>query len=107
MGEGEGLGALEIGKGPCQSEDPVHPTQGEVPAFEGVHEPAAERHAQCAVGPLRVRPSSILLTKQKSLMNICKVTNVISTFTSYIGQGSPRFVLTLEPELQRDNFLHM
>ncbi|MBS6748406.1 MAG: efflux RND transporter permease subunit [Veillonella parvula] len=29
----------------------------------------------------------------------------ISTFTSYIGQGSPRFVLTLEPELQRDNFL--
>ena len=29
----------------------------------------------------------------------------ISTFTSYIGQGSPRFVLTLEPELQRNNFL--
>ena len=29
----------------------------------------------------------------------------ISTFTSYIGQGSPLFVLTLEPELQRNNFL--
>ena len=29
----------------------------------------------------------------------------IATFTSYIGQGSPRFVLTLEPELQRNNFL--
>lgn len=29
----------------------------------------------------------------------------ITTFSSYIGQGSPRFVLTLEPELQRNNFL--
>ncbi len=30
----------------------------------------------------------------------------ISTFASYVGQGSPpRFVLTLEPELQRNNFL--
>ena len=29
----------------------------------------------------------------------------IATFSSNIGQGSPRFVLTLEPELQRNNFL--
>lgn len=29
----------------------------------------------------------------------------IDTFTSYVGQGSPRFVLTLEPELARNNFL--
>ncbi|WP_251423693.1 efflux RND transporter permease subunit [Veillonella agrestimuris] len=29
----------------------------------------------------------------------------IETFTSYVGQGSPRFILNLEPELERANFL--
>ena len=54
MGEGERLGTLEVGEGPGQSEDPVHPSQGEVAAFKGGHEPAAERSAESAVGASEV-----------------------------------------------------
>ncbi len=50
MGEGERLSTLEVGEGPGQSEDPVHPAQGEVPTLQGAHEPAAERCTQSAVG---------------------------------------------------------
>ena len=54
MGKGEGLDPLEVGEGPGQSEDPVHPAQGEVTAFEGGHEPAAERSAESSVGASEV-----------------------------------------------------
>ena len=54
MGEGEGLNSLEVGKGPGQSEDPVHPAQGEVAAFKGGHEAAAEWSAESAVGSSEV-----------------------------------------------------
>ena len=50
VGKGESLDPLEVGEGPGQSEDPVHPAQGEVAAFEGGHEPAAERSAESSVG---------------------------------------------------------
>jgi len=54
VGEAEGLGALEVGQGPRHPEHPVHPAQGEVPTFQGTHEPAAERRAQSTVGASEV-----------------------------------------------------
>lgn len=29
----------------------------------------------------------------------------IEHYSSYIGEGAPRFVLTLEPEVQRNNYM--
>ena len=41
----------------------------------------------------------------KSLDALLKDNEHIDHFTTYIGEGSPRFVLTLEPELPRSNFM--
>lgn len=41
----------------------------------------------------------------KILDQYLKENEHIDSFTSYVGQGAPRFVLTFEPELQRANFL--
>jgi multidrug efflux pump subunit AcrB len=41
----------------------------------------------------------------KSLDALLKDNEHIDHFTTYIGEGSPRFVLTLEPELPRANFM--
>lgn len=51
--------------------------------------------------------SSINYTKEQAKLvdQYLKDNDHIDTFTSYVGQGSPRFVLTLEPELERANFL--
>ena len=51
--------------------------------------------------------SSIDYTKNqaKSLDALLKDNEHIDHFTTYVGEGSPRFVLTLEPELPRANFM--
>ena len=51
--------------------------------------------------------SSIDYTKSqaKSLDALLKDNEHIDHFTTYVGEGSPRFVLTLEPELPRANFM--
>ena len=51
--------------------------------------------------------SSIDYTKNqaKSLDALLKDNEHIDHFTTYVGEGSPRFVLTLEPELPRSNFM--
>lgn len=41
----------------------------------------------------------------KSLDTLLKDNEHIDHFTTYVGEGSPRFVLTLEPELPRANFM--
>ena len=41
----------------------------------------------------------------KSLDALLKDNEHIDLFTTYVGEGSPRFVLTLEPELPRANFM--
>ena len=41
----------------------------------------------------------------KSLDALLKDNEHIDHFTTYVGKGSPRFVLTLEPELPRANFM--
>ena len=41
----------------------------------------------------------------KSLDALLKDNEHIDHFTTYVGEGSPRFVLTLEPELSRTNFM--
>lgn len=41
----------------------------------------------------------------KSLDALLKDNKHIDHFTTYVGEGSPRFVLTLEPELPRANFI--
>lgn len=41
----------------------------------------------------------------KSLDALLKENEHIDHFTTYVGEGSPRFVLTLEPELPRANFM--
>ena len=41
----------------------------------------------------------------KSLDALFKDNEHIDHFTTYVGEGSPRFVLTLEPELPRANFM--
>lgn len=41
----------------------------------------------------------------KSLDALLKDNKHIDHFTTYVGEGSPRFVLTLEPELPRANFM--
>ena len=41
----------------------------------------------------------------KSLDALLKDNEHIDHFTTYVGEGSPRFVLTLEPELPRTNFM--
>ena len=41
----------------------------------------------------------------KSLDALLKDNEHINHFTTYVGEGSPRFVLTLEPELPRANFM--
>lgn len=41
----------------------------------------------------------------KSLDALIKDNEHIDHFTTYVGEGSPRFVLTLEPELPRANFM--
>lgn len=41
----------------------------------------------------------------KSLDALLKYNEHIDHFTTYVGEGSPRFVLTLEPELPRANFM--
>ena len=41
----------------------------------------------------------------KSLDALLKDNEHIDHFTTYVGEGSPRFVLTLEPELPRSNFM--
>ena len=41
----------------------------------------------------------------KSLDALLKNNEHIDHFTTYVGEGSPRFVLTLEPELPRANFM--
>ena len=51
--------------------------------------------------------SSINYTQNqaKSLDALLKDNEHIDHFTTYVGEGSPRFVLTLEPELPRANFM--
>ena len=51
--------------------------------------------------------SSIYYTQNqaKSLDALLKDNEHIDHFTTYVGEGSPRFVLTLEPELPRANFM--
>ena len=44
-------------------------------------------------------------SQAKSLDTLLKDNEHIDHFTTYIGEGSPRFVLTLEPELPRANFM--
>ena len=43
-------------------------------------------------------------SQAKSLDALLKDNEHIDHFTTYVGEGSPRFVLTLEPELPRANF---
>ena len=45
------------------------------------------------------------LNQAKSLDALLKDNEHIDHFTTYVGEGSPRFVLTLEPELPRANFM--
>ena len=44
-------------------------------------------------------------SQAKSLNALLKDNEHIDHFTTYVGEGSPRFVLTLEPELPRSNFM--
>ena len=44
-------------------------------------------------------------SQAKSLDAFLKDNEHIDHFTTYVGEGSPRFVLTLEPELPRANFM--
>lgn len=44
-------------------------------------------------------------SQAKSLDSLLKDNEHIDHFTTYVGEGSPRFVLTLEPELPRANFM--
>ena len=44
-------------------------------------------------------------SQAKSLDALLKDNEHIDHFTTYVGEGSPRFVLTLEPELPRANFM--
>ena len=44
-------------------------------------------------------------SQSKSLDALLKDNEHIDHFTTYVGEGSPRFVLTLEPELPRANFM--
>lgn len=44
-------------------------------------------------------------SQAKSLDTLLKDNEHIDHFTTYVGEGSPRFVLTLEPELPRANFM--
>ena len=44
-------------------------------------------------------------SQAKSLEALLKDNEHIDHFTTYVGEGSPRFVLTLEPELPRANFM--
>ena len=44
-------------------------------------------------------------SQAKSLDALLKENEHIDHFTTYVGEGSPRFVLTLEPELPRANFM--
>ena len=44
-------------------------------------------------------------SQAKSLDALLKDNEHIDHFTTYVGEGSPRFVLTLEPELPRTNFM--
>lgn len=44
-------------------------------------------------------------SQAKSLDALLKGNEHIDHFTTYVGEGSPRFVLTLEPELPRANFM--
>lgn len=44
-------------------------------------------------------------SQSKSLDALLKDNEHIDHFTTYVGEGSPRFVLTLEPELPRTNFM--
>ncbi|MDU3705056.1 MAG: efflux RND transporter permease subunit [Veillonella sp.] len=44
-------------------------------------------------------------SQAKSLNALLKDNEHIDHFTTYVGEGSPRFVLTLEPELPRANFM--
>ena len=44
-------------------------------------------------------------SQAKSLDALLKDNEHIDHFTTYVGEGSPRFVLTLEPELPRSNFM--
>ena len=44
-------------------------------------------------------------SQAKSLDALLKDNEHIDHFTTYVGKGSPRFVLTLEPELPRANFM--
>ena len=44
-------------------------------------------------------------SQAKSLDVLLKDNEHIDHFTTYVGEGSPRFVLTLEPELPRANFM--
>ena len=44
-------------------------------------------------------------SQAKSLDALLKDNEHINHFTTYVGEGSPRFVLTLEPELPRANFM--
>ena len=44
-------------------------------------------------------------SQAKSLDALLKDNEHIDHFTTYVGEGSPRFVLTFEPELPRSNFM--
>ena len=44
-------------------------------------------------------------SQAKSLDTLLKNNEHIDHYTTYVGEGSPRFVLTLEPELPRANFM--
>ena len=44
-------------------------------------------------------------SQAKSMDALLKDNEHIDHFTTYVGEGSPRFVLTLEPELPRANFM--
>ena len=44
-------------------------------------------------------------SQAKLLDALLKDNEHIDHYTTYVGEGSPRFVLTLEPELPRANFM--
>lgn len=51
--------------------------------------------------------SSLQYTKEQAeqLDNLLSGDKRIEHYSSYIGEGAPRFVLTLEPEVQRNNYM--
>lgn len=51
--------------------------------------------------------SSIAFTKEQNekFSNLLSGDKRIASYTSYVGEGAPRFVLPIEPELARDNVL--